>query len=197
MYLSVLTSANNRKEQVLNQWGKINKYNFLLSKWKCIKFSFTVSGFGLDFAGLWTRKEERLLESARLHRQKNIHRKPSRKNIAIGGALFTQVLQLKSYHYNDMYLQYQQVRTATWSITGRGMEIAFIWRKGWGNWRWPFLRWGRGMVSGPCLGVDSLQNGRVNSRVGHIHRFVHVAPQNILMVNPVKVCYCTFSFEGP
>ena len=131
MYLSLLTSASNIKEQVLNQWGKINEYNFLLSK--CIKISFTVSGFGLDFAGLWTRKEERLLESARLHRQKNIHRKPSRKNIAIGGALFTQVLQLKSYHYNDTYLQYQQVRTATWSITGRGMEMAFIWGGG-GGW---------------------------------------------------------------
>ena len=134
----MLTSASNIKEQVLNQWGKINEYNFLLSKWKCIKISFTVSGFGLDFAGLWTRKEERLLESARLHRQKNIHRKPSRKNIAIGGALFTQVLQLKSYHYNDTYLQYQQVRRATWSITGRG-------------WKWPLFEVGEGDGVWPLL----------------------------------------------
>ena len=34
-------------------------------------------------------------------------------------------------------------------------------------------------------------------RVGHIRRFVHVAPQNPLMANPVKVCYSTFLFEGP
>ena len=31
----------------------------------------------------------------------------------------------------------------------------------------------------------------------HICRFVHVAPQNPLMANPVKVCYITFLLEGP
>ena len=37
----------------------------------------------------------------------------------------------------------------------------------------------------------------ITIRVGHIRRFAHVAPQNPLMLNPVKVCYSTFLFEGP
>ena len=44
----------------------------------------------------------------------------------------------------------------------------------------------------PKIDVKPLQ-----SRVGHIRRFVHVAPQNPLTANPVKVCYSTFLFEGP
>ena len=66
--------------------------------------------------------------SSEKHTQKTL----KKEYIAIGGALFTQVLQLKSYHYNDMYLQYQQVRTATWIITGRE-----------GGWKWPLFGLGR------------------------------------------------------
>ena len=95
--------------------------NFFYSEWLRPGFCRTLDekrgeAFGVGAAA-----------SSEEHTQKTL----KKEYIAIGGALFTQVLQLKSYHYNDTYLQYQQVRRATWSITGRG-------------WKWPLFEVGEG-----------------------------------------------------
>ena len=53
------------------------------------------------------------------------------------------------------------------------------------------------IVPGSSIIIKQYIQSMMSTRVGHIRRFVHVAPQNPLMANPVKVCYSTFLFEGP